>query len=692
MAQRNITYNKLLVIGLLSLLLGGYNSSFAQSNKPTIFKNGIQGNSNVIDSDGNNLGNLSSLISTANNAIPKSQIGVANGVAPLDDDKMMSAPVIGDSSLSPVTTSETTTPRTLASRFADHYNLADLGAKLDNSAEDQQTIQTIYDALPDGAVIDVPRYSRWTGTITTPNPNKKVTWNFLANIWNPYIAAAGDNDLTLQSGNVFKMSRHSQNSGVSSFMYPGTAYFWNDNPNFNGVYGGNTQQYSAFMAHGVSSPVSKGNTGGLSSHIESFGLNADNSYDTGIDINMERWGNNSNWAFILDSTDYSGRLPQAFSQWNESDLLSNGYDVAPWDDEYQANVPSHRVGLWFGSRPTPKSAWTANTQVTNLTMTQGAIPKLNTIKVTASDGVDYVWYCYTSGTTGSTQPVFPAPAEFNGTISGGVLTVKTLVQGTITAGMNITASGVNEDLTITSQLTGTTGGVGTYQVSDTNLTSSASGWYGANHVTDGTAVWAFGSLYAQTVSGLIFATGDVQYGSVVGSDATIYGAMIDASNAKISGNAAVLRMAPDQKIDLSADETVAGRNQHTWGYQASNKSIVTLAGTTQTSALDDYGNFSVHGTVSAANGYAFGSGRSLSVLATGALSYTVNGGTAWSVDDYGNMHAYGTIVSSNGYRGPLFTPSSSSASCSSGQFADDANYHYVCVSDNKWKRVALSDF
>ncbi|MDI2091469.1 hypothetical protein [Commensalibacter oyaizuii] len=40
----------------------------------------------------------------------------------------------------------------------------------------------------------------------------------------------------------------------------------------------------------------------------------------------------------------------------------------------------------------------------------------------------------------------------------------------------------------------------------------------------------------------------------------------------------------------------------------------------------------------------------------------------------------------------LSTPSSSSASCSAGDIKDDANYHYVCVATNKWKRVALSDF
>jgi hypothetical protein len=40
----------------------------------------------------------------------------------------------------------------------------------------------------------------------------------------------------------------------------------------------------------------------------------------------------------------------------------------------------------------------------------------------------------------------------------------------------------------------------------------------------------------------------------------------------------------------------------------------------------------------------------------------------------------------------LHTPASSSEACTAGQFADDANYHYVCVAANTWKRVALSSF
>jgi hypothetical protein len=49
-------------------------------------------------------------------------------------------------------------------------------------------------------------------------------------------------------------------------------------------------------------------------------------------------------------------------------------------------------------------------------------------------------------------------------------------------------------------------------------------------------------------------------------------------------------------------------------------------------------------------------------------------------------------VVTQSYKETLTTPASSSAACNAGQFTDDENYHYVCVAENTWKRVALSPF
>lgn len=57
---------------------------------------------------------------------------------------------------------------------------------------------------------------------------------------------------------------------------------------------------------------------------------------------------------------------------------------------------------------------------------------------------------------------------------------------------------------------------------------------------------------------------------------------------------------------------------------------------------------------------------------------------------------FGEIVNSaattGGFNAPLFTPASSSATCTTGTVAWDASYLYVCRAANTWSRAALSTF
>lgn len=68
----------------------------------------------------------------------------------------------------------------------------------------------------------------------------------------------------------------------------------------------------------------------------------------------------------------------------------------------------------------------------------------------------------------------------------------------------------------------------------------------------------------------------------------------------------------------------------------------------------------------------------------------------FSVDWPGNVVARSLKVaeeiSGHMYREDLSTPRSSAAPCEAGQYTDDANYHYVCVASNRWKRIALASF
>lgn len=56
-----------------------------------------------------------------------------------------------------------------------------------------------------------------------------------------------------------------------------------------------------------------------------------------------------------------------------------------------------------------------------------------------------------------------------------------------------------------------------------------------------------------------------------------------------------------------------------------------------------------------------------------------------------NLTVAGHMIATR-YSETLYTPPSSASQCTTGQFADDANYHYVCIDTNRWKRVALSGF
>lgn len=67
-----------------------------------------------------------------------------------------------------------------------------------------------------------------------------------------------------------------------------------------------------------------------------------------------------------------------------------------------------------------------------------------------------------SGTTGS----------FTASISGTTLTVTAITSGTIIPGATLTGTGVTAGTTITSQLTGTTGGTGTYRVNNSQTVTS----------------------------------------------------------------------------------------------------------------------------------------------------------------------------------------------------------------------------
>lgn len=103
--------------------------------------------------------------------------------------------------------------------------------------------------------------------------------------------------------------------------------------------------------------------------------------------------------------------------------------------------------------------------------------------------------------SGSSSTIAAATSSFTGSIAGNVLTVTGAVTGTIYPGTTISGTNVASGTIITGQLTGSTGGDGTYSVSipeQTVASTTISGTYGILTV-GGTVAGTFG--VGQTISG-----------------------------------------------------------------------------------------------------------------------------------------------------------------------------------------------
>lgn len=89
-----------------------------------------------------------------------------------------------------------------------------------------------------------------------------------------------------------------------------------------------------------------------------------------------------------------------------------------------------------------------------------------------------------SGAVG-TASIAPATFSVTGSIGGNVLNVTAVTSGTIVNGAAITGTGVAANTVITGQLSGTTGGIGTYAVNNTQTVAltTISGTYGTMTVT-----------------------------------------------------------------------------------------------------------------------------------------------------------------------------------------------------------------
>jgi hypothetical protein len=110
-----------------------------------------------------------------------------------------------------------------------------------------------------------------------------------------------------------------------------------------------------------------------------------------------------------------------------------------------------------------------------------------------------------------TGAIAPATSAVTGSITGNVLTVNGVTSGTIVPGAVLTGTGVTAGTTVTSQLSGATGGVGTYAVS------------AAQTVPNGALTGSYGVLTVSAVASGTLSVGQALSGSGVTAGTTITG-------------------------------------------------------------------------------------------------------------------------------------------------------------------------
>ncbi len=172
-------------------------------------------------------------------------------------------------------------------------------------------------------------------------------------------------------------------------------------------------------------------------------------------------------------------------------------------------------GTASGMRTTQSvSSVALSTSLSGLTVTGSPITSSGTIALSGILGG-------TSGGTGLASFVVPVSASVTASISGTTMTVSVVGSGTLAPNQLITGTGVLTNTRIVSQITGPTGGTGTYTVnqsqtvSSTTITATGSTPGGAIYATDaitltsGTLPVVSGGtgLVSYTSGGAIYATG-----------------------------------------------------------------------------------------------------------------------------------------------------------------------------------------
>lgn len=484
----------------------------------------------------------------------------------------------------------------------------------------------------------------------TPNPGKHVLWDLLGNVdagadakpGTAPMTAIGDGDLTERfiDGHL----------NLSKRILDGTPFtpdlvvaLENHSHDYKPFGYGSGPDMPALQIEAASFPGSTGQLNGLFVHLSAGGNNPWASEEQGINVGISRTGRNSTWAYNSFSTDLTGRPPEAFATvGTEIDIGANGPDEP--ESAYDA-THGNRMFIYLGGSSYPASPWVADRQVD-----AGAI-----MQATDTRGVRSIYIAANAGKSGSRAPAWPA----------------------------------------------------------------------VGRVADGNVVWDYGEPFAATFGRGIWIDGgrvsvhgaptNIRFGSGFATDAVFQNAAIDLSLAGMDTAAsAAIRLGHDMPLDLSGDGTAAGRNRHVLEY-ASALGLIYRIGTAPAVIVGDDFAFHAAGVAQLAsdplrsslagrtigygdNGITIGSnlshgrGETDLVVPSGGLDvYATNGHSAVGIPALA-IAAGRLTIAAPVLAAPLATPASSHAPCQAGDREADADFFYVCVAKNSWKRARLSGF
>ncbi|WP_395495297.1 hypothetical protein [Acetobacter sp. KSO5] len=306
-------------------------------------------------------GTLEQIGRMADGSVQQTDVGAT--VAPLDTHKMMSAPVSGDSSASPVLAASTTTPRTQADRAADSPSVKDFGARLDGSSSDQTAISSAFSNNKSNTI----RISSgaWPGQTWRPPVTGNTKFvdvpGYLLNPPNTSVTDYGINQGAMNFGNGVTSVTHGGQYFPNSILYSRVSTGDMDTSfepmiSYKQILGGkssNPQGNETIDIATITLPSSTGYATAQFNKMFSMGMN----YYGGFDVN--HWSRTqvygTNWAWD-NLQEYAVVVPYDCPPSASADTtfcseyIMNEMDYTGTiiEDDRTAYAPSHRRGTILG--------------------------------------------------------------------------------------------------------------------------------------------------------------------------------------------------------------------------------------------------------------------------------------------------------------------------------------------------------